>query len=98
MSSSGKINDAQIHVRRADERGSSDLGWLKSRHSFSFGNYYDPAHMGFRSLRVINDDMVAPGQGFGTHPHESMEIFSYVVGGVLEHKDSMGNGRVIRAG
>jgi len=87
-----------IRIRQADERGLADFGWLSSRHSFSFGNYYDPEHLGFRSLRVINDDRVIPGQGFGTHPHRDMEIISIVVEGALEHKDSMGNGSVIRPG
>src|SRR5437660_2130343 len=82
----------------ASERGKTELGWLHSRHSFSFGNYFDPDHMGFRSLRVINDDVVEPGFGFGEHPHQDAEIFSYVIEGELEHKDSMGNGRVIKAG
>ena len=91
-------NDPTIVKRSAGERGQSELGWLHSRHTFSFGNYFDPDHMGFRSLRVINDDVVEAGQGFGEHPHRDAEIFSYVIDGELEHKDSMGNGRVIKAG
>jgi redox-sensitive bicupin YhaK (pirin superfamily) len=93
-----EMNEVSIVKRPAAERGQTELGWLHSRHSFSFGEYYDPAHMGFRSLRVINDDWVDPGRGFGTHPHRDAEIFSYVIEGELEHKDSMGNGRVIKAG
>jgi quercetin 2,3-dioxygenase len=87
-----------IEIRRAEERGRTEWGWLDSRHTFSFGNYYDPSHMGFVALRVINDDRVRAGAGFGTHGHRDMEIISYVLEGALEHKDSSGGGGVIRPG
>lgn len=87
-----------IAIRNNGERGRTRIDWLDSRHTFSFGEYYDPEHMGFRALRVINDDRVAPGGGFGTHPHRDMEIVTVVLEGALEHRDSLGTGSVIRPG
>ncbi len=90
--------DNTIQIRRANDRFHSNLGWLNSHHTFSFGGHYDPAFVGFGALRVINDDIVAANQGFGEHSHASMEIISYVISGQLQHKDSMGNGRIIKPG
>lgn len=87
-----------IAIRRSEDRGAVNMGWLNAKHSFSFGDYYDPDHMGFGTLRVINEDRIEPAQGFGTHGHKDMEIVTYIISGALEHKDNMGNGSVIRSG
>ena len=100
METTGRTSSAtgSVQVLRSDQRGHFDHGWLDTYHSFSFGDYYDPARMGFRSLRVMNEDRIGPGMGFGTHPHHDMEILTYVLEGMLFHADSLGNGGPIRAG
>lgn len=87
-----------MQIRRSSERGTGEHGWLHAKHTFSFAEYYDPIYMGFRKLRVINEDKIEPGQGFPTHSHKNMEIITYIISGSLEHKDSIGNGSVISAG
>jgi hypothetical protein len=87
-----------LHVRKATDRGHADFGWLDTHHTFSFGRYYDPRYLGFRALRVMNEDRVQPGQGFPTHGHDNMEIVTYVLEGALAHRDSMGNGAVLKPG
>lgn len=96
--SNNERSTQMIDIRRGQDRGAADLDWLKSYHTFSFGQYYDPRHMSFGPLRVINEDFIQPGQGFGTHGHKNMEIITYVLEGALEHKDSLGNGSIIKPG
>ncbi len=93
-----KLQQGHIKIHDRDLRGKTNMGWLDSKHTFSFGHFMDPTRLGFHALRVFNDDIVAPGAGFGEHPHDNMEIISYVLEGALEHKDSMGTGSVIRPG
>ncbi len=92
------VGSTMMKIRKAEDRGQANYGSLNTHYTFSFADYYDPEHMGFRALRVINDDIVGPGGGFDTHPHRDMEIVTYVLSGALQHKDSMGNGRVIQPG
>jgi redox-sensitive bicupin YhaK (pirin superfamily) len=98
VSSTSREGTSMIRVRKASERGHFDHGWLDTSHTFSFSRYYDPEHMGFRALRVINEDRVRPGRGFGTHGHENMEIVTYVLSGALAHRDSLGSGSTLRPG
>ena len=90
------MKQGTITIRKAADRGVAEHGWLHARHTFSFADFYDPDFMGFHTMRVLNDDIIEPGEGFGTHPHRDMEIISYIVEGALEHKDNMGNGSIIR--